>query len=127
MKVEAKVSPSRTIEALRRLPHVAIQSVAKAFYREGEELIAEAKEEVPVDTGALRASGFVEAPEIQGNTVTVRCGFGGPATEYAFWVHERLDVYHPVGKAKYLEDVFNRRIIGLDQRVAAQVRQDLEK
>jgi hypothetical protein len=122
-----KVNPSKAINAFRRLPGIAIQSVAKAFYREGEELIAEAKEEVPVDTGALLASGFVEQPEIQGDTVTVRCGFGGPATEYAFYVHEKLDVYHPTGKPKFLEDPFNRRITGLNQRVAAQVKQDLER
>jgi len=70
-----------------------------ALYEEAEEIMAEAKALTPVDTGALRASGFVSPP----SGGSVELGFGGPATPYAIIVHEDLSAFHPVGQAKYLE------------------------
>lgn len=72
--------------------------------QEGEKAMTEAKQETPVDTGVLRASGIVDGPHNDGGSVWLELGFGGAASSYALIVHERTDVHHPVGKAKYLED-----------------------
>jgi len=54
-------------------------SVPKILYRIAEQIMTEAKGQVPVDTGNLRASGHVLPPEWIGNWVLVTLGFGGPA------------------------------------------------
>src|ERR1051326_2084753 len=105
------------IQGLTLLPRELPQEQAKTLYRDAEEVMTTAKEETPVDTGALRASGHVQLRVIEGTTVSVEIGFGGPAgagnvggetnkddVGYAEIVHENLDAHHSVGKAKYLED-----------------------
>jgi len=78
-----------------------------------QEIMKESLEEVPRETGALADSAFIEQ---EGTTVVF--GYGGPnvqnnekskelTEEYMVAVHERLDVKHPVGKAKFLEDPVN--------------------
>lgn len=97
------------------------QALAAALYREAEGLITEAKQETPVDTGALRASGHVRQPEIKENEIVVRCGFGGVGAPYGLYVHENLEASHPVGKAKYLEDPANRRAPTMEERVGRDI------
>jgi hypothetical protein len=84
-------------------------AIGRGLFRWGEEVMAEAKGQlVPVDTGVLRASGFVmtrslrdvppgavPSPEavaaMQPRTaddVAAVLGFGGPAAPYALAVHE---------------------------------------
>jgi hypothetical protein len=82
---------------IRRLPEVA----QRAMREEAEIEMTEAKKRTPVDTGVLRDSGKVE----QYGEFGVRWSFGGAAMAYAVYVHENLDVYHPVGQAKFLESV----------------------
>lgn len=102
---------------LRALGPAGIQAAAGSMYRSAEKIMTDSKENyVPVDTGALRASGHVQLPEIIGDSVKVELGFGGPAGSgnhggetnvedvgYAIYVHEDPDAYHPVGQWKYLE------------------------
>lgn len=103
----------------------ATRAMANALYEEAQGLITEAKEETPKDTGALRSSGHVELPQIEGTKVTVEAGFGGAAVDYAIYVHEDLEAYHTNGKAKYLEDPLNRRSRGMDDRIAEKMRRQL--
>ena len=69
-----------------------------------------------------------------GDMQTVTLGFGGPAgignqggetnnTEvgYAIWVHERLDVLHPIGQAKFLESTLLESIPYLAERIAKRI------
>lgn len=112
----------KVIAALKNLPDGYQHQLAAALYQEGEALIAEAKAETPVDTGALRASGHVLAPEIAGDKVTVRAGFGGPAAPYAVFVHENLEAHHNVGNAKYLENPAKRRAATMAERIAEKVK-----
>lgn len=95
--------------------------VAAAVYQGGERIMAAAKPLVPVDTGTLRASGFVELPKIAGGSISVELGFGGPAAPYALAVHEnprsgqtggrspqgaKYPHYAATGQWKYLETPF---------------------
>lgn len=100
-------------------------TVARALVAEAEIEMTEAKKRTPVDTGALRASGHVGGPFRRGNTVEVKLGFGGPSAPYAIFVHERLDVFHKVGQAKFLESVLLESAPFLPARVAERVRRGL--
>lgn len=80
------------------------QAIAAGLYEIAEGIMTIAKERTPVLTGTLRASGHVVPPVVEtGSALVVRLGFGGAASGYALYVHERLDVHHPTGQAKFLE------------------------
>jgi hypothetical protein len=97
---------------------------ARALRAEAQEAFAASQDEVPVDTGALKASGRVR-PDVgvfsRGNDVYVELTYGGTAVEYAIPVHENLENNHPHGKAKYLEDPMVRQINGISGRIADKV------
>jgi hypothetical protein len=82
------------------------RDLAGALFAQGQRLLIESLQQVPVDTGALRASGSVSLPEATGDRLTVTVSYGGAAKDYAVPQHERLDYQHTVGKAKYLEEPF---------------------
>lgn len=92
----------QTLEALGREAPVVM---GEAMFEDAEATMTEIKEVpiVPVDTGVLRASGYVVPPEVTPVEAVVTLGFGGAAAAYAIVQHERLDYRHPVGQAKYLE------------------------
>lgn len=89
----------------------------KLLKEDAYKIMAESLEQVPVDTGALQNSGYVE------ETYTfrgpqVRFGYGGahaqvnpktgkPTSQYMRSVHEDVLVHHKEGKAKFLEDPIN--------------------
>lgn len=94
--------------------------VAAALSDEADEIMTESKSEVPIDTGSLKDSGFVDPPTISGNNISVKLGYGGKhvqvnpktgqlTTIYAIIVHEDTQTNHARGKAKYLIDPINRR------------------
>lgn len=97
------IDTSDLISALSKLGKVAEKVAGPILVSEAELLMTKAKMLTPVDTGALRASGHVQAPVVEGGKVSVTLGFGGAAEAYAVPVHERMDVHHPVGQAKFLE------------------------
>jgi hypothetical protein len=108
------------------------QALGAEMYLEGEGIMAQSKELVPVDTGALRASGYVELPVIDGLGASVELGYGGPASRpnpktgeetdvYAIIVHEDLEAHHKVGIAKYLEIPFLQAQRGMASRIRAGV------
>ena len=129
-------------EALRRMqwliqhfPH----EVAGEVYTEAELTMTESKRECPVDTGALRGSGFVEAPKITSNNISVTLGYGGVAAKvnpktgqsannYAIIVHEKVGGHwiSPGIKEKFLEDPIKRRAPKILERVALKVKRLLE-
>jgi len=88
-----------------------------ALRKVAEDIMAESLQEVPVDTGTLKSSAFIE--EIGHSKITF--GYGGPndrlnpktgqyASEYMYYVHEDLFARHTVGKAKFLEDPVRRNV-----------------
>ncbi len=114
----------------------AAVSLGRQLYREGLGIMASSEGLVPVDTSALRSSGYVQQPIRAGKTITVFLGYGGPAAKinsktgestdgYALIVHENLEAFHPVGTAKYLEMPFDQAKRGMAARVAAGIRSDM--
>ena len=81
------------------------QETGALLYQSANKIMTASKKIAPVDTGNLRASGFVEQPKIKGDTVTVTMGYGGAAVDYAVYVHEGT---HNMQGRKYLEQPFNQ-------------------
>jgi hypothetical protein len=90
-------------------------ALAAAVYQEGEAVLTLAKEKCPVDTGRLRATGYVAPPVQDGDRLSCETGFG---TDYAIYVHENLAAAHPVGEAKFLEKALLERSSGFLERLA---------
>lgn len=124
----------RFLARVRAEPERLARALAGALYEEAEELMTAAKLLTPVDTGALRASGHVQLPVREGSEVSVTLGFGGPAGSgqgqaknvgYAVHVHEDLGARHVVGQAKYLEQPFNERKVGMARRLVERINRRL--
>jgi hypothetical protein len=97
---------------------------ARALRHEAQEVLGNSLDEVPVDTGALKASARIvpeTGVETKGDSVSVTISYGSTAEDYAVIVHEDLTAYHPHGKAKYLEGPLVRQLVGISDRIAAKV------
>jgi len=72
-----------------------------------EEVAKQLKEKsvakTPIDTGELRSRAFVSPVIAEKNAMIVTVGYASELPEYAIYVHERMDVRHRVGQAKFLE------------------------
>jgi hypothetical protein len=73
---------------------------APALARCGLFLQRQSMLQVPVDTSALKNGAFTRSKG-KGWKAEVMVGY---VAEYAVYVHEVMGAYHPIGKAKYLED-----------------------
>ena len=127
---------------------IAEEAGLKALRTGAEAILTEAIDETPIDTGTLRRSGTVTVgalpdgaqvyaaaesgtemkdafPGVTGKEKAVYISFNTP---YARRQHEELDYEHPRGgKAKYLEDPFNRNKEKVLQYAEKQVKKALEK
>jgi hypothetical protein len=77
-------------------------------------IAADAVSRCPVETGELQESVFLK-PTTDGAEV----GFSAP---HALYVHERIDVEHADGEAKFLEHAKDAAAGQIGQRVADKVR-----
>jgi len=111
-------------EILRKLEELIKEvpdRVGQAAKDEADLIMTVSKEEqVPVDEGILRASGYVLDPVVTADTITVEMGYSAP---YAAAVHEipppgesnpegapsGRHATHRHGKWKFLEDPANER------------------
>ncbi len=108
-------------QALRDAKH----EVAKELYQFGEEVMADSKTIVPVDTGALMSTGHVTLPVESGDVIEVTAGYGDESTNYALYVHEELQApsggpinwTRPGSGPKYLERPAMAKAPELPERV----------
>lgn len=110
----------------------ALQAMAQGLYLEAQMAFNESQNLVPIDTGILKSSGHITSPKVTSDSVEITIAYGGPATDYAFIVHERVyapsgkKVYHrPPTRAKYLETPVKRRAKGMSQRLSKFVKRAL--
>lgn len=112
-------------------------AIVEALNAEASAIMEESLKQVPEDTGALAASAYMEPARKRDDSIRIAFGYGGKAvrvnprtgqltSDYDLIVHERLDLYHPKGKAKYLEDPVNAAIPGMEQRIGVYIRGALE-
>src|SRR5687767_4073921 len=77
------------------------EEAALALWGDLDDLMSIIKSDhVPIDTGELRDSGYVNPPVETGAGYEIEVGF---TAEHALEQHERLDYHHRHGQAKYLE------------------------
>lgn len=88
-----------------------------AMVPEAEAIARLAAEKCPTETGRLRDSVRV-AQTASGATVS----FGGADVPYAVAVHERLDLEHANGEAKFLEKAARSVAASVAQDIAARVK-----
>lgn len=100
----------------------APKAVAQAIWEEANLIFAKSQILVPVDTGALRGSGGVSAPQGTGKLTYVDIFYGGPAASYALYVHEIIGNYHnPPTQAKYLEQPFMESLAQIQNNIARRI------
>lgn len=88
----------KRIRALKKLAREAMEEVLEEG---GEEILGEAVQLAPVDTGNLRGSKYHEPVKKKKGQLVKELGFNA---DYAFHVHENLTAYHePPTGAKFLE------------------------
>jgi hypothetical protein len=96
--------------------------LSKALYEEALATLVDSQLLVPVDTGALRASGGVKQPEIVGKKIEVTMYYGGPAAPYALFVHEIARYKHaPPTQYKFLEAPALKRVPVLTKNLGIRV------
>jgi len=98
-------------------------AVAQAVWEEANVIFAKSQRLVPVDTGVLRGSGGVSAPQAGANSSTyVDIFYGGPAAPYALYVHEIIGNFHkPPTQAKYLEQPLMEALDTLQANIARRI------
>lgn len=106
---------------LKKLRLFAPDEFARALYQEAQIELAEIKKLTPVDTGALRASEYVEGPIREGRRIYVFIVAGGPTVTYAFIVHEDLEAFHKTGQAKYIEQPLSESSPYMAERIAKRI------
>lgn len=112
LRVKGKANVQRNLRKLaKKYPNAAVAGL----FKEEMNMIGEAKVRTPVDTGRLRSSGHAVKPEIKGNEISGQIGFD---TNYAAAVHERTELHHTVGEAKFLENAMNEEQGGMADRIA---------
>lgn len=98
------------------------RAVAQAIWEEANIIFAKSQILVPVDTGVLRGSGGVSAPQMDSRGYFVDVYYGGPAAPYALYVHEILGNYHnPPTQAKYLEQPFMESLEQLQNNISRRI------
>lgn len=110
-------------QALKNIPPNMPDLLSKALYEEANVIFNESQKLVPVDTGALRASGVVHPPKTEHHRTSVRVTYGGPAASYALYVHENLYARHNAPtQAKYLETPLYRQVPVIIKNLAIRIR-----
>lgn len=109
-RIRVKITGDQTIvQALREAGARWERALGVGLYQSGVAMMTASKALVPVDSGTLKASGYVTLPSFTGDVLDVELGYGGPAY-YAVLQHENLFFKHPNGgQAKYLEEPVNAR------------------
>lgn len=121
MKIGFEIQGTEDVRReLARLAEAYPNATGKALFAEGLAIQAASVLLVPVDTGRLRASANTSQPKNESDGPEVRVSYG---TDYALTVHERLNVHHVTGQAKYLEQPALAAMSGFAERMTARIQQ----
>ncbi len=120
--IEVK-SPSEVMRKIHEFAQSFPTVTAKKVNEEFGVVGGESQEEAPVKTGQMRASLLVEPAQVSDGRISITLGYH---KNYSIYVHENLEAYHKVGKAKFLEDPLMRHLQTLPQELVDAVEQSLE-
>jgi len=119
---------------LKSMGHNAQKVAGAVMKEEADEVLRLAKDRyVPIDTGALKDSGFTKGPSYpRKGAVEVTVGFGPSlhtrrarggqsGSEYAVPVHEMPNLLHQHGSWKYLQIPLLIRMAGFERRAGGEI------
>ena len=110
------------VNALKAGKEDTPRAIAQAIWEEANVIFAKSQILVPVDTGVLRGSGGVSAPQMGNQGYFVDIFYGGPAASYALYVHEIIGNYHkPPTQAKYLEQPFMQSLAEIQNNISRRI------
>lgn len=116
------------VAGLDALPVTMGQGFKNALKGWADDVLARSRALVPVNTGRLKSTGQVIGPELKDGSWEVHIGYGDRKSAwYANVVHERLDVRHPRGQAKFLETSINENLKQLDAALVNAIEAGLGK
>lgn len=98
----------------------AVTAATRGLDRYAQAVLTNARQRAPIQTGDLRRSATALPTENNQGRLTKEIGFG---MSYAAAVHERLDLHHPEGEAKYLENA----IRDLARDFTGYIREEIDK
>lgn len=99
---------SDIIKSIRFTQERHAEGIEAGLIAAGGALLEWSQELVPVDTGLLHDSGQVSVTG-KGYETLVEVAYGSSGAYYAIYVHEDMNVYHPNGQAKFLEQPARER------------------
>ena len=79
--------------------------IRQNMLKEGTRLMGLMRARTPYRNGSLKNSGLVQGPDDEGNDIIVVLSFGNDQVNYAIPVHERINLRHRHGRAKFMESV----------------------
>lgn len=133
MKISFTVEGEKEFkENLKHAKTSYVKALWQAIKEEAHEIYEESLNEVPVgETGALKASAFLKEENADvilgygGENDQINSKSGKSTKTYMVAVHERLDIHHAVGKAKFLEDPVNRHTAKFEDSIADKIKKYL--
>jgi hypothetical protein len=120
------------IRGLQALTPQLLAGLALALEEEAKRILEASQPLVPVDTGVLLATGAVDIENRVPEHPIVAVSYGGGrhmgslSATYSIAVHERTDVNHRVGTHHYLSQPFFAAVAGMEERLAATIRQHMQ-
>ncbi len=106
-----------------RAKAVVHAGAADGLHDAANDLFDETQRAVPVLTGALKASGNLD---VDSSTLHAEITYGeGLPRDYAGIIHEKLEIHHDQGSAKYLENPTVAAARRFDATIAASIRRRL--
>lgn len=107
------------IRGMQAAGRAQVEAARQGMNEFAEHVAGDGQELAPVETGALKASATTEDAKVEGSKITCVLGFN---TSYAAAVHERLDLNHPQGQAKFLETSIRRNVPKMAPFIAGKVK-----
>lgn len=136
MRVQGGVDIKRFLSKIAQASGSMNREAKKIMEEKIEELETESLAEVPRDTGTLARSSYRQVESKKGSVEGI-VGYGAgdelnpeskkAAHQYMLAVHENLHVFHPTGKAKFLEDPARRVATKLVEEYGDRAKMELEK
>lgn len=118
--MSASVDIQGFLSGLARAGERQLAAAGRAMEEFAAHVAGDSAELAPIDTGFLKASATWTPLQHQGGFYFVEVGHNA---SYAAAVHERLDLHHPQGQAKFLETALRNNAPKLGEYVAKRVRE----
>jgi hypothetical protein len=99
------------------------KAAAAALWQGAQEVHRDAATITPVQFGHLKDSYVVDKPKIRGNRLRVLVGY---SANYALWVHERTELNHKVGDAKFLTRAIDQQMGDFANKLAKRTAKNIK-